>query len=66
MVAWVVWAGVFVLLLLLFVWLWRFAARIEQQERLEHQWQEYLSQLEKVDPVQAQQMRQYFEIQVMR
>lgn len=47
------WALILAVIIGIFFWLWRFAAKIEALEQEEQQWRNYIEQLRQTDPYEA-------------
>jgi hypothetical protein len=52
----VFWLGLIIGVTLIFWWMWRFAGKIENDIEQERQWDEYITNMWRVDPYQAQQL----------
>ena len=61
LVTWLFWAGCIGFIAISFIWMWRYADKIEKLEQEENQWKEYIAQLERTDPMAAWMWQQQFE-----
>ena len=57
---WLFWIGLLIIMAIVFRWLWKLAAKIEQEELEEKQWLEYIAWMQQYDPYQAMQWQELF------
>lgn len=65
-IAWSFWITILIAIIGIFIWLWRYASKIEEAEQEELAWREWIEQMKYSDPYNAWQYDRMFEEKFMR